>query len=168
LVFALVGALLLKTKVLGDNKVIPWFIAAMLGLLTLLSEDVVKLINFMSPWFVVVFIFLILLVLTYRLFGVTEQNIVDYMINDRTINWALLAIGLAIIGGGIFNVFGERALEATEGGEISETGFETNLFKTLFSPKILGLILIFGIAIFTIGFLGGGGSESGGGGGGHH
>ena len=172
LVFALVGALLLKTKVLGENKVVGWLIAAVLGLLTLISEDVVNLINFISPWFVIMFIFLILLLLTYRLFGVTEDNIVHYMLNDRTINWTLLAIGLAIIGAGIFNVFGQRALQAGTDGipnaDGETTGFETNLFKTLFSPKILGLIMVFAIAIFTVGFLGGGGTEGGGGGGGHH
>lgn len=168
LVMALVGALLSKTRVLGENKIVAWFIAVLLGLLTLISEDVVELINFISPWFVLAFISLVLLVLLYRLFGVTEDNIVHYMLNDRTINWALLAVGLAIIIGGIFNVFGQRALQATTEGEVPEgaTGFEANLFKTLFSPKILGIVLVFGIAIFTIGFLGGGGAEGGGGGGG--
>lgn len=164
LVFTIVFALLAKTRLLGDNKVIQSLVAIVLGLLVLLVPDVIELVNFMAPWFVLVFVFLILLLMLYRLFGMEEQTIVHFMINDKAVNWALFAVGIIIISVAIFNVFGQRALEAgTQGDE-----FQSNLFSIVFNVKVLGLLLVFAIAIFTIAFLGGGSASSSGNGGGHH
>jgi len=168
LVFAIVYSILQKVQILGDNKVIHSLIAISLGILVLLIPDLVDLINFIAPWFVVVFIFVVLLLMTYQMFGLKEENIVHYMINDKSINWTIIAIGLIIILAGIFVTFGERALQT--GAE--QTGFQANLFSIIFNPKVLGLLLILGISVFTIAFLGGATTSNGGGGdhggGGHH
>ncbi|HLC74500.1 MAG TPA: hypothetical protein VJH88_01445 [Candidatus Nanoarchaeia archaeon] len=166
LVFAVVFALMAKTHILGDSRVVQTLVAAVLGLLVLLVPDVVEIINFMAPWFVLMFVFLVLLLMTYRMFGISEGSIVEYMMNDRAINWALFAVGILIILGAIASVFGQRALEATAGSG-DEEGFESNLYDIIFNVKILGLMLVFAIAIFTIAFLGGGGTAGGGGGHGH-
>jgi|SRR3989344_9696739 len=167
LVFAVVFTVLQKTKILTDSKVISSVVAIALSILVLLVPDLVELINFIAPWFVLLFIFLILLLTTYQLFGLKEENIVTYMIQDKTINWTILAIGGVIVFAGIAAVFGERALGAS-----TDTGdaFQSNLFTIIFNPKILGLMLILGIGVFTIAFLGGGSTSNGGGGhgGGHH
>ena len=162
LVFAIVFAILQQTRVLGESKVINALIAIVLALLVLIYEDLTKIINFMSPWFVVVFIFLVLLLMVYRMFGISEQNIADYIRGDRTVNWVLLSIGIIIFLAAIFNVFGQRALQAAGEenvtvieGEVAGPSFEENLFATIFHPKILGVILIFAIAVFAIAFLGG-------------
>ena len=164
LVFTLVFALLTKTKLLGGNKVVDSLVAIVLGLLILLIPDVVDLVNFMAPWFVLMVVFIVLLLLLYQMFGLTDHDISHFMLNDRVVNWALFAVGIIIFATAIFNVYGQRALEATTAtGE----GFESNLFSIIFNSKVLGLMLIFTIAIFTVAFLGGGGTSEGGGGG-HH
>src|SRR3989344_285298 len=150
LVFAVVFALLSQTKILGTNKTIQAIIAIVLALLVLIYPDLVDLVNFISPWFVILFVFLLLLLLTYRMFGLTESNIADYVRNDRTVNWVILAVGIIILLAGIFSVFGQRALEGrTATGSTNETEiasdsgsyvFESNLFGTLFNPKVLGVI----------------------------
>ncbi len=164
LVFAIVFAILHQTRLLGENKAVQGLIAILLAILVLLNEDLINLVNFISPWFVIVFVFLILLLLTYRLFGISEGSIVNFMTHDRTVNWVLLAIGIIILLAGIFNVFGERALQAREGvnetnSEVSDGGgFTSNVFNTLFHPKMLGLILVLAIAVFAVAFLGGQGA----------
>ena len=158
LVFAVVFAILNKTHILGDSKVIQWIVAIALGLLTLVYPDIISLVEFISPWFVLLFIFLILLLLAYRLFGYSEENILEYVKSDRTINWVLVAVGVIILLAGIFNVFGESALQATAGGNATaegDGGFQENVFSTLFSPQLLGVLLVFAIAVFAIAFLGG-------------
>lgn len=160
LVFAVVFAILNKTRILGESKVIQWIVAIALGLLTLVYPDIISLVEFISPWFVLLFIFLILLLLAYRLFGYSEENILEYVKSDRTINWVLVAVGVIILLAGIFNVFGESALQATAGGNAtsegdSGSGFQENVFSTLFSPQLLGVLLVFAIAVFAIAFLGG-------------
>ena len=165
LVFTIVFALLSKTKLLGANKVIDSIVSIVLGLLVLLVPDVILLVNFMAPWFVLMFVFLVMLLMLYQLFGMREETIVHYMINDRAVNWALFAVGIIILAAAIFTVYGQRALETGTSGE----EFQSNLFSIIFNVKVLGLLLVFGIAIFTIAFLGGGGTSGGeGGGGGHH
>ena len=153
LVFAVVFALLLKTKVLGDNKVVSGIIAVMLGILVLIVPDLVDLINFVAPWFVLVFVFLVLLLMVYRTFGMSEQNVLEYVLHDKPINWAIFAVGVIIIFAGIFNVYGQQALESTQGG--GDSDFQSNLIDIVFSPQMLGLLLVFAIAIFTVAFLGG-------------
>ncbi|MBI4152999.1 hypothetical protein HY497_00615 [Candidatus Woesearchaeota archaeon] len=154
LVFAVVFALLIKTKVLGENKVVSGIIAIILGILVLVIPNLVKLINFVAPWFVLIFIFLVLLLTTYRTFGMSEHNILEYVLHDKPINWTIFAVGLIILVIGIFNVYGQQALELTQ-GESSDSEFQSNVIDVVFSPQMLGLLLVFAIAIFTVAFLGG-------------
>src|SRR3989338_4955316 len=81
LVFAVVFTILQKTKILTDSKIISSVVAAALSLLVLLTPDLVELINFIAPWFVVLFVALIMLLTTYQLFGMKEESIVQYMLN---------------------------------------------------------------------------------------
>jgi hypothetical protein len=161
LVFAVVFAALHKTKIIGENKILQSFVAIVLALLVLVYPDLIELISFIAPWFVFVFIFIILLLLTYRLFGLSESNIVDFVRSDRTVNWTLLAIGILILIAAVFNVFGDRALQDTSAGDANITAdsdsddFDTNLFSTLFNKQILGVLLLFAVAVFAIAFLGG-------------
>ncbi|MBS3139095.1 hypothetical protein J4207_05305 [Candidatus Woesearchaeota archaeon] len=164
LVFTIVFALLSKTKLLGANKVIDSLVAIVLGLLVLLVPDVVELVNFMAPWFVLMFIFLVMLLMLYQLFGMREESIVHFMLNDKAVNWALFAVGIIILAASIFTVYGQRALETGTAGD----EFQSNLFSIIFNVKVLGLLLVFGIAVFTIAFLGGGSTSGGDSGGGHH
>ena len=163
LVFAVVFAILTTTKILGENKTISAVVAIILALLVLIYPDITNLINYMAPWFVLVFIFAILLLLIYRIFGATEKDIATYLRTDRPLNWAILAVGIIILIAAVANVFGQRALSgagqipnetaAAEG--VGTPSFESNIFNTLFHPKVLGLLLILAIAVFTIILLGG-------------
>ncbi|MFC1801758.1 hypothetical protein ACFLZB_04825 [Nanoarchaeota archaeon] len=166
LVFAIVFAILTTTKILGENKTINALVAVVLALMVLLVPDIVDVINFMAPWFVLVFIFLILLILVYRILGATEKDIGDFIKTDRPIKWAIFAVGLIILLAALGTVFGQKVGPYLGGAETSNvttddiqsgvaTGnWEQNLFATLFHPKILGVILIFAIAIFAIVLLG--------------
>jgi len=159
LIFAVVFALLHKTKILGENATINAIIAIALALMSLLSQTLIDVINFMAPWFVLVFIFVIFLMLLYQILGATEKDILSALKTEKTIQWAVIGIGLIILFAAFANVLGQKMLalqptEAVEGEE--EIGFEQNIFLMLFNPKVLGLVIIFLIAVFTVAFLSGG------------
>ena len=160
LVFAVVFSILTTTKVLGENKAINALVAVVLALMVLLVPEIVDVINFMAPWFVILFIFLILLLLIYRMLGATDRDIAEFIKADRPIKWAIFSVGLIIFLAALGTVFGqqigpylgseETANVTTEDIQegVATGNWEQNLFATLFHPKILGVILIFAIAVF--------------------
>lgn len=162
LIFAVVFALLHKTKILGENPTINAIIAIAIAFMSLLSQSLIDLINFMAPWFVLVFIFVILLLLIYQTLGASEKDILGALKGEKTIQWAVFGVAIIILFAGFAHVFGQEMLaqqaptlvEVTEGG-VATPSFQVNIWTTIFSPQVLGVIFIFLIAIFAVAFLSG-------------
>lgn len=164
LVFAIVYAILNTTKIIGGNKSLDAIVAVALGFMVLLSEDIVQVINFMAPWFVLVFIFVLLLVLVYRTAGATDKDITEYIRTDRSVKWAIFAVGIIIFLAGLGTVLGQNIGPYLQGGNattiediqsgVATGDWEQNVTATLFHPKILGVIMVLVIAVFAIALLG--------------
>lgn len=163
LVFALLFALLQKTKVVGASVSINAIISVAIAFMVLLSDTLVDIINFMTPWFAVVIIFFVLMILIFQVFGAKESDIAGAL-KDKTLLWTIVGIGLLIAIAAIFSVLGQSFTEAAfeEGGEVTVTdagvatkSFSGSLMATLFHPKVLGLIILFAIAIFAVALLSG-------------
>ena len=93
--------------------------------------------------------------------GLKEEKLPE-VVKDKTVYWTLIGIALVIIIAGFANVFGQSALEAQKSiGEpavITTEGtttpmFEQNIYAILFHPKILGMMVLFAIAIFAVALL---------------
>ncbi|PIZ51877.1 hypothetical protein COY27_02220 [Candidatus Woesearchaeota archaeon CG_4_10_14_0_2_um_filter_33_13] len=165
-VFAVLFAILQKTKALTDNVSINSLIAVVVSFMVLLSTSLVKMINFMIPWFVVVFIFLILLLLVFQIFGAKEADFAG-AIKDKALMWTLIGVGLVIFAASFSTIVPEdvgpylgsgdatTVTTTTDGGSVSGGLFSSNLMATLFHPKVIGLIIIFLVAVFAVGFLSG-------------
>lgn len=160
LVFALVFALLQKTKAITESNWINAVVAAVVSFLLLLSESAVQIIKFIIPWFVVLIIFIVLLLLIFQIFGATEKNFINALTKDSAIRWTILGVAIVIIFAAFGSVLGqsvgpylsEQGGNATvAGGTSVATGsFSQNITATLFHPKVLGLMILFGIMIFAI------------------
>jgi len=155
LIFAVLLAIFRKTNILGGNPLLDSIVAISIALMSLLSGTVIALINFMAPWFVFLFIFIILLVLAYQMLGATEKDIVGFLRGNTTIGWIVAGVGIVIVLAGLGTVFSDSWLsltdEASGDGEIGENGeYGQNIYKSLFSTKVLGLVVIFLVAIFAI------------------
>jgi len=162
LVFVLVFALLQKIKILGENKSINALVAVALGFIVLLSKNILAVINFAAPWFVIFFIFMVLLLVIFKLMGASDESISWVVRHDKVVQWSILAICLIIAASALANVYGQRLLpytaeenvtEAVEEGEITTTAttsFSTNVAAVFFHPKVLGLIFLLLVAVFTI------------------
>ncbi len=162
LVFVLVFALLQKIKILGESKSINALVAIALGFIVLLSENVLSLINFAAPWFVIFFIFMVLLLVVFKLMGATDDNIAGVIRNDKVVQWAIIVISLIIVASALGNVYGQKLLPYTSEDNVTEavedvditssstTSYGTNVAAVFFHPKVLGLIFLLLVAAFTI------------------
>lgn len=164
LIWVIVFAILEKTKILGESKTLHSVAATAAMFIVIISQDIIEIINFGAPWFVLVFVFLTLLLLIYRFMGASESDVANVIKTDKSIQWFIFAIGMIIVISSISHMYGQRLLEQSTGedGEpINVTAardgegitYRSELYDAFFNPKVLGLILIFLIATFTIALL---------------
>ena len=164
LVFALVYAILTATKMLGESKGINAIVAIVLAFLVMLSEDIISLINFVAPWFVLFFLFIVLLLVVYKIFGASDKNLANFITTDRPVQWAIFAVGVLIMVAGFSHVYGQKLLPATlENETVNITGsqavstatssFRQNVTRIFFNPKVIGMLFVFFVAVFAISLL---------------
>lgn len=158
-VWAVIFAILQKTKALGGSVGINAIVSVAAAFLALLSKTIVEVVKFSIPWFAITIIFLVLMILLYQVFGVKDPSAA---LNDKTVQWAIFAVGMLIIGAAFASIFGEELLAQSaapgeevvvgEGG-VATSNYQQNIMSTLFHPKILGVVMLFIVAIFAIIFL---------------
>ncbi len=159
LVWAFVFALLQKTEIIGKSMGINAIVASAASLTILLSRTAIDLINFIIPWFAIAIIFFVLMVLLFMIMG--AKDITAY--TQTNVQWVLIAVGILILVAGFGKVLGQTLLEegaqagtVVEGAEgVATTGFQQNVYATLFHPKVLGLLIVFAIVVFTVALLSG-------------
>ncbi|MFH1439670.1 MAG: hypothetical protein ABIG89_03830 [Candidatus Woesearchaeota archaeon] len=177
LIFAFLYGAMIKTKVLGDNKIIIGIISLVVSLIFILIAPLTKIVLIIAPWFTALFIFLIFSIVVFKLFGASDDDISTVIKNHSTLHWTLIIICIIIAVGAIAAVFGQQSLETGYGSgassstvSIDETGdvivvggpgqqyqgqttagtsFSNNLAATLYHPKTLGLIFILIIAALS-------------------
>lgn len=162
LIFTLVYAVLQFTKLLGNNKVVHATLALVVGAFFLFTPNASGVIMFITPWFTVLFIIIVFMLISFKIFGATDDQIRGVISNWGGLQWLIGIIGIVIIIAAFGNVFGQKFLGFTQGnqavlptnqnGELpTGTGdFEQNVAGVFFHPKILGMILILIIAGLTI------------------
>ena len=160
LIFAILFAILQKKGFITTNAVLNGAIASVAAFLVVLSNSAVAVINTIIPWLTVVIIFGIVLLLLFHVFGLKEEALPE-LVKDKGVYWAILGIGIVVIMAAFGQVFGQTLTEAAfEGGQaVDQAGdgtgtttgnFQTNLYAILFNPKVLGVIVIFVIAVFAV------------------
>lgn len=163
LVFVMVYGILQFTKFLGENKVIHALIGFFIAAVFLFSTEAITVVQTIAPWFTVLFIFIIFILMAYKLFGATDDQLKTLVSKSSAVQYTIIALSIIILLFGLGAGFGQKLLgygtdisdvrdAASEAGQGSTatSSYQTNLIATLFNPKILGMILILTIAAFTI------------------
>lgn len=159
LVGVLVYAFLSKTEYFKDERrVFAAIISLVVGILTLTSGLAIQTVNLMAPWFVLLIIFAMFMMLAFMMFGFSLDDIKKFIESGNFgvgnwIMWIVVIIGI----GSLVYVWDQQAGfgELTEGNvtvekvESQEYGF----WQTLFHPKILGMALVMLVAFFTIKYM---------------
>lgn len=153
-VFLIVYVVLQGSKMLGDNKGIHALLALTVAFFVALSPQITRVIIFMSPWFVVMIVFIVFLFVIGKFAGFTEDNMMATFGGRQGAFWWIVFFAGLILTFSFSNVFGQQLLEGPDGTvkEVNATKspFASNVSQTIFHPKVLGLLLILLIASFTV------------------
>ena len=155
LVLVIVWALLEKTHFFQGNKFVNLLIAFVLAVLFVIVPELSQVVALATPWFGILFLFLLLLILTFLFMGVNPEDVSNvFSGGNMTITWAIIIISLAIFGYAFTQVYGDAIHDITAGeSEEGSADLVQNVGQILFTPKILGMVLLLGIAAFTVRFL---------------
>lgn len=164
LVMVVVYAIMQWTKMLGESKGVHMLIGLIFGLFVIMVPDISSLISVMIPWFVLLFIFILLMIMAYKIFGATDDDILGALkSSDKMIIYVVIIISIIIVIGSFSSVYGQKLLSkgggavengvAPEPGSTATSSFTSNIGATFFHPKVIGLIFIFLVAAFTIALL---------------
>jgi len=140
-VWLVVYAVLLWTKVLGDNKFVHALIGLLLAIFVLISPIATSVVADVAPFVAVVFLFIVLISVATTMLG---ANIEAFP--------ALRGVFLVFI---ILTIIVAAGVKVREQANVPSST-QTDLSKTvnlIFHPTFLGTILVFAIAVFTIALL---------------
>jgi hypothetical protein len=159
-IFAVIYGFLSYKKVFGENRALHAIIAVIFALMSLLSTTVMETINRAAPWFVLLMIFIVFLLLGFMILGAGEADIFAVIKSSEYsfINWWVFFLVLAIVLGSLSQVISEKGgyppygdgenVTVSDAEDAPEQ--ESAFWQTLFHPKVLGLLAIMLIAFFTI------------------
>ena len=140
-VWLVIYAILLYTKVLGQNQVINILVGLVVALFVIISDLATLIVKQIAPIFAVVLVFIVIISATSGMFG----NISIGSIPSLKVV-ALIILVIALVVGSLAIV--------RENIEVPERGEDFGKISTvIFHPNFLGMILILAIAVFTVGLL---------------
>lgn len=140
-VWLVVYAMLLLTKVLGDNKIVHALIGLLLAIFVLISPVATSIVADVAPFVAVVFLFIVLISVASTMLG---ANIEAFP--------ALRGVFLVFIILTIIIAAGVKVREQASVPSSTQTDFSKTV-NLIFHPTFLGTILVFAIAVFTIALL---------------
>jgi len=162
LIFAVTYGILSYTKLFGENKNLYGIIAFALGIMTIIFTKLTDVITTMVPWLTVLVIFLVMVLVIFRLFGATEEDTAHVIRRYAGVRWTLIIVMLIIVIASVgVTFFNDRADDSglskennITDGDVGGTGTKA-AEATLVHPKVLGLLLILLIATMAIQLLSG-------------
>lgn len=152
-VFAILFALLEKFAFFGKNRGLNALIAFAIGFLFILTPDLFGIIKIITPWFTVLFVFLILVMLLFMFAGVKESTIGE-AISEKGVVWIIIVICIIILVYALTQVYGEQIQTIYGGTNATDDASVTGqVGKIVFHPRILGMFLLLVIAAQAIRFI---------------
>ncbi len=168
LVWVFVFGIFQFSKVFGENRVLHGIIAFVIGIIFMFSADVTTIVMFITPWFTVFFIFAMFVLIFFKIFGATDSQIHNVISHHGGLRWTMIIICIVLLLVGGSMAFGQKWLGYTQDNTMdglpanqntgvdssATTDYNANAAAVFFNPKVLGMLLILIIAVFTIKTLG--------------
>ena len=169
-VFTVVYMIFQGTKLFTENKGLHAIIAFCIGLFVLFSSAARNIITVMSPWFVLMFIIIMFVLVGVKMLGISDKDITSAIMKKEYnyVIYFIVAFAVIIVMYALSQSFGQTAGpylgssidnnatintgQTVQGnGTGTATGdFNKNMAATIFHPKVLGLIFLLMVASFTI------------------
>lgn len=147
-IFVLFFALMEKLKFFGGKAGVHALIAFCLAFLFIIVPEARQIINFVTPWFVVLVIFSLLIIVGLMFLGYKEEDLIKGITEGGTITGLAIVFVVVLFFIAISQVFGASALQP--GG----TGIIGSLKSTIFNAKVLGVCFIMIVAAEVVRTLG--------------
>jgi hypothetical protein len=108
----------------------------------------------MAPWFVIILVFIVLLLIALKSFGATDSDITAQFgwLKPIIVGILIFMVIFTIIDIKVWNNDTETSADTVTGGDVGDGG-KSAFFATMRTQAVLGLILIFLIAMFSIMFI---------------
>jgi len=141
-VWLIVYAVLLYTRALGQNQFINVIIGLLFAFFVVISELATLIVKETAPVFAVVLVFVAIISIASGMFG-THLNVESL----KGLKWIVIVIFVITAIVGTMSIVRENI-------DVPERGEDFSKVSTvLFHPNMLGLILLFLVAVFTVGLL---------------
>ena len=141
-VWLFVYAILLYTKVLGPNQIINILVGLLASFFVIMSDIATKVVKQIAPVFAVVLVLVAIVTIASRMFGGTSTAL-----EVPAMKYVVLVILIVALVVGALAVVRENINVPERGEDFAKTS------TIIFHPNFSGMILIFLIAVFTIGLL---------------
>jgi hypothetical protein len=161
-IFAASYAILTFRGPFGENKGVNALISATLALIFIFSQDAIEVIKETVPWFIVMLVILMLVLLVTSSIGATMDPSIM-----KNMSVYILIIGIIILVINLSHRVGQNVgpylsnettntnvFPATGTGDVGSESYAQNFGATLFHPKVLALMLIIVIAVFSVLWIG--------------
>ncbi len=143
-VFAIMFAVLHKTKLIGENKAAQIFISFVFSTIFVTASSAGEVLLNVIPWFAVLIIALFLIMLIVGFMGKTEAII------GKGIGWVFVVLliiiflisGIKVFSHSISPYWPGATYAEVEQGDPNLVGF----FAWLYSPRVKGFFLLIGVA----------------------
>jgi len=151
LVWVVTWAILEKTQLFGKNSAIHWVISFCMGIMVMIVPGLTDIIQIITPWFIVLFIFITLLVLIFLFMGVKGDTIAGVFGKNTFVIWVVIGVSLAIFGYAMMQVYGDAVQDITNPEDSNDLNAQVG--QILFHPKVMGMVLILIIAGLIVRFV---------------
>lgn len=145
-IFSLIYAILDKTGLLGDNKSLKSLVAFTLSLMFILTQNLMKLVTVMTPWFIILFVAVMFIIMFFLFVGAKAEDVTKVFTERMTV-WIILIVMFTIFAYGLTQVYGSDIHDIYGGSNQPEQGsLNEAVGKILFHPKMLGVVFILVVA----------------------
>lgn len=154
-IFGILFALLEKVKIFGENKGLNALISFAIAFLFVLTPDLPGVVKIITPWFTIMFVFVIMIVLLFMFVGVKEGAVAEAF-SERSMVWIVVIICLIILVYALTQVYGARIQSINVEGNATVEGapsMTSQVGKIIFHPRVLGMLIMLLIAAQAIRFL---------------
>lgn len=155
-VFAIVFAILEKTGILGKNKGMNSLVAFAMAVLFVLTPEMINLVYIALPWFAVLLISMVLLVLIFLFLGI-KSDLISETASRSGVAIFIIVVCFLIFLYALSEVYGPQvhSIYGDEQGAKSEESFVRNqIGEIVFHPRSLGVAFILLVMAFAVRFIG--------------
>ncbi len=150
LIYAMIFAILQKTKIFGETTGVNNWVAVALAVLFALMPGAMEFVAIIAPWFVVMVFVAFSFLLVFMFFGTKEERIAD-LSENVVIQWTVIILGIIIVIAALTKIFGPIFGQPAAGVAGAGTGWEIQ--RSLFNPKVLSAVFILMVASQAVKFI---------------